>query len=352
MNDPDKLASGDPVLRIEGLRTEFRIAGVWRAAVDGISLSLVRGETLALVGESGCGKSMTALSIMGLVPAPGGRIGAGRIVLGGEGKAGVNLVGLPEGALEKLRGDRMAMIFQEPMTSLNPVMTIGDQVAEALVLHRGLSRAEAAKRALAVLEEVKIPSAATRYHDYPHQFSGGMRQRVMIAIALACEPAVLLADEPTTALDVTIQAQVLGLLADLKARHGMAMLFITHNLGVVAQIADRVAVMYAGQIVEEAGVDAIFVAPAHPYTRALFAAIPRMDLDDQELAAIPGRVPPLDAMPEGCRFAPRCALARAGCERPQVLAEAAPGHRARCHVATGVLETDALAMGAMETVDA
>jgi oligopeptide/dipeptide ABC transporter ATP-binding protein len=220
------------------------------------------------------------------------------------------------------------------MTSLNPVMTIGDQVAEALILHRGLSRAEADRQALAMLEEVKIPSAARRFHDYPHQFSGGMRQRVMIAIALACEPALLLADEPTTALDVTIQAQVLGLLADLKARHGMAMLFITHNLGVVAQIADRVAVMYAGQIVEQGPVARLFAAPAHPYTRALFAAIPRMDLDEQALAAIPGRVPPLDAMPEGCRFAPRCPLARSTCAAPQVLRPAGEGHLARCHVAT------------------
>jgi peptide/nickel transport system ATP-binding protein/oligopeptide transport system ATP-binding protein len=316
----------DPVLRIDGLRTEFRIGGAWRAAVDGVSLTLGRAETLALVGESGCGKSMTALSVMGLVPAAGRLNGSVRL-------DGAELVGLPETRLEKLRGDRMAMIFQEPMTSLNPVMTIGDQVAEAVILHRGVSRGEARRRALAVLEEVRIPSAATRFHDYPHQFSGGMRQRVMIAIALACEPALLLADEPTTALDVTIQAQVLGLLADLKAKHGTALLFITHNLGVVAQIADRVAVMYAGQIVEEGGVDAIFARPSHPYTRALFAAIPRMDLDGQELAAIPGRVPPLDAMPAGCRFAPRCTLAQSGCEEPQLLSDVGGGHAARCHVA-------------------
>jgi len=246
-------------------------------------------------------------------------------------------VGLREPALEKLRGDRVAMIFQEPMTSLNPVMTIGAQVTEALIVHKDLTRRAAEAKALAVLDEVKIPSAAQRFHEYPHQFSGGMRQRVMIAMALACEPAVLLADEPTTALDVTIQAQVLGLLADLKDRHGMAMLFITHNLGVVAQIADRVAVMYAGQIVEQAPVSEVFARPAHPYTRALFAAIPRMDRDAQDLAAIPGRVPPLDAMPAGCRFAPRCPLARAGCEQPQVLAPFADGHLARCHVATGAL---------------
>jgi oligopeptide/dipeptide ABC transporter ATP-binding protein len=223
------------------------------------------------------------------------------------------------------------------MTSLNPVMTVGDQVAESLRIHRGLSRAAALDRARALFEEVKIPSAAQRLREYPHQFSGGMRQRVMIAMALACEPAVLLADEPTTALDVTIQAQVLGLLADLRRKHGMAVLFITHNLGVVAQIADRVAVMYAGEIVEQGPVGRIFAAPAHPYTRALFAAIPRLDQPGQQLSAIPGRVPPLDAMPAGCRFAPRCPLRRAGCEQEQVLAPLAPDQLARCHVATGAL---------------
>ena len=317
------------VLSVEHLRTEFRVSGAWHAAVDDVSFALAPRETLALVGESGCGKSVTALSVMGLVPAPHGRIAGGRIVLEGR-----DLVGQPETAMGRLRGARLAMIFQEPMTSLNPVMTIGAQVAEALIVHQGLSRRAAEAKALAVLDEVKIPSAAQRFHEYPHQFSGGMRQRVMIAMALACEPAVLLADEPTTALDVTIQAQVLGLLADLKERHGMAMLFITHNLGVVAQIADRVAVMYAGQIVEQAPAAEVFARPAHPYTRALFAAIPRMDRDAQELAAIAGRVPPLDAMPTGCRFAPRCPLARDGCERPQALAPFAAGHLVRCHVAT------------------
>ena len=326
-NDP----SG-AVLSVDNLRTEFRIAGAWYAAVDGVSFALAPRETLALVGESGCGKSVTALSVMGLVPRPQGRIAGGSIRLEGQ-----ELVGLSEPALETLRGDRVAMIFQEPMTSLNPVMTIGAQVAEALVVHKAISRRAAEAAALGVLEEVKIPSAANRLHEYPHQFSGGMRQRVMIAMALACEPAVLLADEPTTALDVTIQAQVLGLLADLKDRYGMAMLFITHNLGVVAQIADRVAVMYAGQIVEQAPVAEVYARPAHPYTRALFAAIPRMDRDAQDLAAIPGRVPPLDAMPTGCRFAPRCPLAQAGCELPQVLAPVDGGHLVRCHVATGAL---------------
>jgi oligopeptide/dipeptide ABC transporter ATP-binding protein len=325
-----------PALELIGLRTEFRIRGGWHAAVRDVSLRLMPNETLALVGESGCGKSVTALSVMGLVQPPLGRIAAGRILL--EGRA---LSGLPDRALEGVRGDRMAMIFQEPMTSLNPVMTVGNQVAEALRTHRGLSRNAALARARALFEEVKIPSATQRLREYPHQFSGGMRQRVMIAMALACEPAVLLADEPTTALDVTIQAQVLGLLADLRARHGMAVLFITHNLGVVAQIADRVAVMYAGEIVEQGPVGAIFARPLHPYTRALFAAVPRIDLPGQTLSAIGGRVPTLDAMPPGCRFAPRCPLARAGCEREQALAEAAPGHAARCHVATGELAVHA-----------
>jgi oligopeptide/dipeptide ABC transporter ATP-binding protein len=319
-------------LSVDTLRTEFRLGDTWRPAVDGVSFDLDPGETLALVGESGCGKSVTALSIMGLLPPSATR------VTGSVQVAGVDLVACSRRQLERLRGDTVAMVFQDPMTGLNPVMTVGVQVAESLRVHRGLSRKEAKRAALAVLEEVKIPSAATRYDDYPHQFSGGMRQRVMIALAVVCDPAVLLADEPTTALDVTIQAQVLGLLADLKARHGMAMLFITHNLGVVAQIADRVAIMYAGQIVEQASVGAIFARPAHPYTRALFAAIPRMDRPASDLAAIPGRVPPLDAMPAGCRFQPRCGLARAGCEQPQILAKAAPGHLARCHIATGVLE--------------
>jgi len=319
-------------LEVEDLRTEFRIAGTWRQAVRGVSFSLARDETLALVGESGCGKSVTALSIMGLVQPPLGRVAGGRILLDGQ-----DVAGLPEKQWETLRGDRIGMIFQEPMTSLNPVMTVGDQVAEALVIHKGLSRGAALEKARGLFEEVKIPSAATRLREYPHQFSGGMRQRVMIAMALACEPAVLLADEPTTALDVTIQAQVLGLLADLRERHGMAVLFITHNLGVVAQIADRVAVMYAGQIVEEGPVANIFAAPAHPYTRALFAAIPRLDQPHQALSAIPGRVPPLDAMPVGCAFASRCSERRAGCEAPQVLAHVGAAHRARCHVATGAV---------------
>jgi len=309
-------------LEVRDLRSEFRIDGVWREAVAGVSFSLAPRETLALVGESGCGKSVTAMSVMGLIRPPVGRVASGQVVLEGR-----DIAGLAEPALERLRGARMAMIFQEPMTALNPVMTVGDQVAEALVIHEGLSRGAALERARLLFEEVKIPSAATRLRDYPHQFSGGMRQRVMIAIALACEPAVLLADEPTTALDVTIQAQVLGLLADAQQARGMAMLFITHNLGVVAQIADRVAVMYAGQVVEEGRVAEIFAHPAHPYTRALFAAIPRGALP---LVAISGRVPALDAMPPGCRFQARCPLAGPGCEAPQALRDLG-AQRVRCH---------------------
>ena len=311
------LTSMDTVLEISGLRTEFRIAGVWRAAADGVNLTVARGETLALVGESGCGKSITALSIMGLVPQPAGRIGAGSIRLDG-----TELVGMPEGQLEKIRGDRMAMIFQEPMTSLNPVMTIGDQVAEGLMIHRGLSKAAANRQALAGLEEVKIPSATQRFSDYPHQFSGGMRQRVMIAIALACEPAVLLADEPTTALDVTIQAQILELLRVLQDEMGTAILLITHDLAVIAETADRVAVMYAGRIVETGPVATLFAKPLHPYTEGLLRSVPRIvRRPEAMLPEIPGIVPAPGTLPEGCAFAPRCAFADAAChaDRPALL---------------------------------
>ncbi|MBM3524946.1 MAG: ABC transporter ATP-binding protein, partial [Alphaproteobacteria bacterium] len=304
------------VLEIEDLTVEFRVGGRWWPAVRDLSLSLARNETLALVGESGCGKSITALSVMGLVPRPQGRLASGRIRLEGR-----DLVELSEPELETIRGNRLAMIFQEPMTSLNPVLTVGFQVAEALGIHRRLGARAADAEALRLLEEVKIPSAARRFHDYPHQFSGGMRQRVMIAMALACNPSILLADEPTTALDVTIQAQVLGLLADLKAAHGMSMLFITHNLGIVATIADRVAVMYAGEIVELAAVERIFSSPTHPYTEALFRAIPRVDRASQTLHSIAGQVPAIDRMPTGCRFAPRCPLHEPRCDdRAPVLA--------------------------------
>ncbi|PWC31050.1 ABC transporter ATP-binding protein [Azospirillum sp. TSO35-2] len=301
--------SHGPVLAIRGLRTEFRSGRNWYPAVRGLDLTLNRNETLAVVGESGSGKSVTALSILRLLPEGGARIAAGNIELDGK-----DLLTLSERDMDRVRGDRIGMVFQEPMTALNPTMRIGDQVEEALRIHRGLDRAAARREALALLEEVKLPSAAQRMHEYPHQFSGGMRQRVVIAMALACRPQVLLADEPTTALDVTIQAQVLSLLDELKRTYGMSMMIITHNLGVVALIADRVAVMYAGQVVEEAPVRSLFAMPRHPYTEALLRATPRVDEDAGTLAPIPGQVPSIRAMPPGCAYAPRCPLRRPPCE--------------------------------------
>lgn len=317
------------VLELDGLVTEFRIGGAWHAAVRKVSFSVDRNETLAVVGESGSGKSVTALSIMRLLPAAGARLGSGQIRFEGR-----DLAQLPEKTMATIRGNDIAMIFQEPMTSLNPTMTVGDQVAEAVRQHRRMSWSEARKVALEVLEEVKIPAAAKRFHDYPHQFSGGMRQRVMIAIALACRPKLLLADEPTTALDVTIQAQILTLLDDLKQAYGMSVVFITHNLGVVAQIADRVAVMYGGEIVELADADALFTRPAHPYTEALLKAMPRVDTDTEALEAIPGNVPAITDIPAGCTFAARCPLREPRCEAEHPELSLLPGgqQQVRCHV--------------------
>jgi len=321
-----------PALTVDGLTTEFRIEGRWYAAIRDVSFSLARNETLALVGESGCGKSITALSIMGLVPKTNGRVAAGRALLEGR-----DLVRLGEAEMEKIRGNAISMIFQEPMTSLNPVLPIGFQVAEALRYHTRLASGEARARALALLEHVKIPSATRRFGDYPHQFSGGMRQRVMIAMALACSPQIILADEPTTALDVTIQAQVLALLAELQTETGMGMIFITHNLGVVASIADRVAVMYAGDIIEIAAVVELFEHPTHPYTEALLSSIPRVDRDAGDLKPITGQVPPITAMPAGCRYADRCPLRVRRCvELPPLVALAGdPKHQVRCWVRAG-----------------
>jgi peptide/nickel transport system ATP-binding protein len=321
-------ATDAPILAVENLVTAFRTGGGWHPAVRDVSFAVQRNETLAIVGESGCGKSVTALSIMGLVPPANGRVAGGHIRF-----AGRDLVGLDEEEMRKIRGDRISMIFQEPMTSLNPVLTIGFQIAEALHYHRDMGRGEANAAALELLDQVKIPSARQRFADYPHQFSGGMRQRVMIAMALACRPELLLADEPTTALDVTIQAQVLSLLAELKAAYGMAMIFITHNLGVVASIADRVAVMYAGEIVEIAPVNELFARPTHPYTELLLRSIPRVDRDTGGLSAIAGQVPAIGAMPSGCRFAARCPLREPICTaRDPLLVPLAdaPDHRVRC----------------------
>src|SRR5215470_7728602 len=292
------------LLEIRDLRTSFAVDGVGElTAVDGVSLSVSAGRTLGLVGESGCGKSVTALSIMGLLPRAG-RISAGEIRFDG-----VDLAALPPAAMRELRGDRIAMIFQEPMTSLNPAFTIGEQIVEGIVRHRDLSRHQAKRLTIDMLRRVHIPSAERRFADYPHRLSGGMRQRVMIAMALACSPKLLIADEPTTALDVTIQAQILELLGDMKARFGMAVILITHDLGVVAETCQRVVVMYAGRKVEEASVRGIFNNPQHPYTEGLLRSIPHLGMTSAaKLAVIRGTVPSAVNWPPGCRFAPRCSL--------------------------------------------
>jgi peptide/nickel transport system ATP-binding protein len=297
-----------PILQVDSLRTVFHTGGAMVRAVDGVSFEIARGETLALLGESGCGKSMTALSIMRLVPEPAGRIVGGSVRLHNE-----DLLALPEAAMRDVRGKRIAMIFQEPMTSLNPVLTVGQQIEESLVRHLGLKGEAARKRVVELLDSVGIPDPARRYAEYPHQLSGGMKQRVMIAMALAGEPELLIADEPTTALDVTIQAQVLELMRKLQKDTGMAILLITHDLGVVAEMADRVAVMYAGQIVETADRDEFFRAPKHPYSQKLFQSLPNMGKRDQPLAVIRGSVPSLATEFRGCRFTPRCDFAWGTC---------------------------------------
>jgi peptide/nickel transport system ATP-binding protein len=324
--------TGAVALSVHGLTTEIRTGGAWRQAVRELSFDVHQRETVALVGESGCGKSLTALSIMALLPPGVGRVAGGTITIDG-----TNVSGTGDAAMEKIRGNRIGMIFQEPMTSLNPVLPVGFQIAEPLIYHKGLSRRAARERALELMELVRIPSAAERMDAYPHQFSGGMRQRVMIAIALACAPKVLIADEPTTALDVTIQAQVLALLSDLQKTSGLAVLLITHNLGVVASVADHVLVMYGGDVVESAPVRALFARPTHPYTKALLAAMPRADQSNETLASIPGQVPILADMPSGCRFQSRCTLREARCSERPPLAEAgdATGHYVRCWVTSG-----------------
>jgi oligopeptide/dipeptide ABC transporter ATP-binding protein len=314
-----------PLLALRDLRVSFQAPRGPARAVDGIDLTLEPGQTLCIVGESGCGKSMTALSIMGLVPQPAGRV-EGSIVFDGR-----ELLGLAPRAWADLRGDRLAMIFQEPMTSLNPSHTVGRQLVEVLQRHRGMDGVAARAEVVETMRRVRIPAPERRFDEYPHRLSGGMRQRVMIAMALLCRPALLIADEPTTALDVTIQAQVLELMRALRADTGTAILLITHDLGVVAEMADRVAVMYAGQVVEEAPVDELFAAPEHPYTVGLLGAIPSIAAPRQRLAAIEGRVPAATDWPSGCRFAPRCPFADDHCrhEAPG-LREIHPGHRSRC----------------------
>jgi peptide/nickel transport system ATP-binding protein len=318
------------VLDVKGLQTVFFTnSGLFRA-VDDVSFTVGRGETLAIVGESGCGKSVTALSIMRLVPDPPGRIVGGSVML-----EGTDLLVLDETEMRGVRGNRISMIFQEPMTSLNPVMRIGDQITEAVRLHRKTSRKQAWTQAVEMLRLVRIPEPERRAHEYPHQLSGGMRQRAMIAMALACRPALLIADEPTTALDVTIQAQILALVLELQKELGMGLILITHDLGVVAQTAQRVIVMYAGKKVEEADVETLFAEPRHPYTRGLMASIPTVPLPgaktDARLVEIPGMVPSLTNLPVGCAFAPRCTLAIARCreEYPPLQAFGA-NHLAAC----------------------
>ncbi len=298
-----------PVLRVSDLRTTFFTRAGDLPALDGVSFEIGERETLAVVGESGCGKSLTALSIMRLVPPPG-RVVGGEVLLDD-----VDLLALSRRQMQEIRGDRIAMIFQEPMTSLNPVLTIGDQIAESLLLHRRVSRKEARARAIELLAKVRIADPAKRMEDYPHHLSGGMRQRVMIAMALALEPRLLIADEPTTALDVTIQAQIIDLLRTVQQEFGMGLLLITHDLGVVAQMADRVLVMYAGRVIEEASALALYERALHPYTRGLFGATPSGSHAEHRLREIPGMVPPLLALPQGCPFAPRCGYAEEICRR-------------------------------------
>jgi peptide/nickel transport system ATP-binding protein len=320
-----------PLLEIKGLKTHFTTDDGIVQAVDGVDLHINRGETLCVVGESGSGKTVTAMSILQLIAMPPGRIAAGQIIFEGR-----DLVPLSSHQLDEVRAKEIGFIFQEPMTSLNPVLTVGEQIAESLRRHERLPQKQAIAETIEMLKLVQIPNAAGRVNDYPHQFSGGMRQRVMIAMALACKPKLVIADEPTTALDVTIQAQILDLLQDMKERFGMAVMLITHAMGVVAETAQRVVVMYAGKVVEEAGVDSLFERPSHPYTQGLIRSIPRIDLDaglKSRLETIAGTMPVLINPAPGCRFAPRCRFVMDVCrEREPLLRPIAPGHRMACHL--------------------
>ena len=317
------------LLDIRGLKTHFKTDDGWLHAVDGVDIAIDRGETVGVVGESGCGKSVTAMSVLKLLPMPPGRIVDGQILWQGR-----DIVPMNDEAMRAIRMKEIAIVFQEPMTSLNPVYTVGEQIAEGLVLHEGLSKKDAMSRAVEMLKLVHIPTPERRVNDYPHQFSGGMRQRVMIAMALSCKPKLLIADEPTTALDVTIQAQILDLLSELKSEFGMAIMLITHAMGVVAEVAQRVVVMYAGKVVEEATVEELFAHPRHPYTQGLIRSIPRIDTaatHKVRLETISGTVPKLIAPIEGCRFAPRCKFAMVACtSATPALREVAPGHKVAC----------------------
>lgn len=314
------------LLEVKDLKTTFYTLDGVVPAVDGVSFTMKPGETLGVVGESGCGKSVTALSVMGLIPYPPGKIEGGEIIFEGE-----DLLQKSTEEMRKIRGDKISMIFQEPMTSLNPVYVIGDQIGEVLEFHRGYSEEEALKRTISLLTAVGIPEPEKRVEQYPHQLSGGMRQRVMIAMALACDPKLLIADEPTTALDVTIQAQILEVMRDVRDRYGTAIMLITHDLGVVAEMAERVVVMYLGRIVEEGSVREIFYNPLHPYTSALLRSIPRLGKKQSRLHVIPGVVPNPMFMPEGCKFHGRCSFATDRCLREEPgVTEVSPGHKVRC----------------------
>jgi oligopeptide/dipeptide ABC transporter ATP-binding protein len=321
------------LLSVSGLRVHFHTDDGVLKAVDGVSFEISAGETLGLVGESGCGKSVTAYSILQLLPVPPARYAGGEIAFRGD-----NLLALDDKAMRRVRGNLISMIFQEPMSSLNPIMTIGAQITEAIREHRKTSRREARRIAVDMLRRVGIPSAETRFHEYPHQMSGGMKQRAMIAMALVCRPSLLIADEPTTALDVTIQAQILDLLNELQHELNMSVLLITHDLGVVAETCDRVAVMYAGKVVELATVEMLFESPKHPYTHGLFRSLPTLGERKRQLAVIPGSVPsPLD-FPSGCRFRTRCSLVQEVCKEEPPLREIKPEHFAACHFAEEVGE--------------
>lgn len=319
------MSEGQHALELVDLKTYFHTEAGLAKAVDGVSFHVDRGKTLAVVGESGCGKTVTALSVLRLIPTPPGEIVSGQILLEGR-----DLVPLAPKELQKIRGGEIAMIFQEPGTSLNPVFTIGAQIAEAIRLHRDLPRGEIRREVVRVLTEVRMSEPERRVDQYPHELSGGMKQRAMIAMALACNPKVLIADEPTTALDVTIQARILELLRKTQEEHGMAMLLITHDLGVVAEVADDVVVMYAGRVAEQASVSELFARPAHPYTQGLFGSLPRVDRRDDKLQTIPGNVPPPTRFPPGCRFRDRCPLAVEKCHEQPPLVNVGNGHLAAC----------------------
>jgi len=335
VSNPQSAIRNSPLLSVSSLQVHFHTEDGILKAVDGVSFEISAGETLGLVGESGCGKSVTAYSILKLLPVPPARYSGGEIAFRGD-----NLLALDDKAMRRVRGNLISMIFQEPMSSLNPIMTIGGQIAEAIREHRKTSGREAREIAVDMLRRVGIPSPETRFHEYPHQMSGGMKQRAMIAMALVCRPALLIADEPTTALDVTIQAQILELLNELQRELDMSILLITHDLGVVAETCDRVAVMYAGKIVESAPVALLFESPKHPYTHGLFRSLPTLGERKKQLSVIPGSVPsPLD-FPSGCRFRTRCPLAQEICNEEPPLQEITPEHFAACHFAEEVGEMD------------